>query len=110
MPDDFYPSDEYETDGWDPGLTFSQPAEVLRDLSLTKAQKRAILASWASDARAVVDAPSLRQLDDGTILDIDTILDALKQLDADQVDPRGSPLGGCGLPPGGQWSIAIHPG
>ena len=88
MLDDFYPSDEYETDGWDRGLEFSEPNDVVRDPSLTTAQKRAILASWASDARAVADAPSLRQLDDGTILDIDTILDALKQLDGNTAAPE----------------------
>jgi hypothetical protein len=88
MLDDCYPSDEYETDGWDTELTFSQPGEVVRDPSLTKAQKRAVLASWASDAHAVVDAPSLRRLDDGTTLEIDAILDALKQLDRNPVDAR----------------------
>jgi hypothetical protein len=92
MLDDFYPSDEYETDGWEAGLTFSQPNDVVRDPSLTTAQKRAILASWASDARAVADAPSRRQLDDGTMLDIDDILDALKQLDREQGAVRTSPL------------------
>ena len=104
MPDDFYTSDEYETDGSDAGLTFSQPAEVLREPSLTTPQKRAILASWASDARAVIDAPSLRQLDDGTILDIDTILDALKQLDRDP----GVPPPWLPTPRGGRRSTGAH--
>ena len=91
MLDDFYPSDEYETDGWGAGLVFCQPVDVVRDPSLTTAQKRAILASWASDARAVANSPSLRRLDDGTMLDIDTILDALKQLDREQAAVRTLP-------------------
>lgn len=92
MLNDFYPSDEYETDAWDVALKSLRPADILKDASLTTAQKRAILASWASDARAVPDAPSLRRMDDGTTLDIDTILDALKQLDGEPVAPRPAPL------------------
>ncbi|WP_051960542.1 hypothetical protein [Devosia riboflavina] len=82
MQDDFYPSDEYETP---PEPTISgygqRPDDVVDDTTLTLAQKRAILASWASDARAVIDAPALRQLDNGDVVDIDSILDALKRLD-----------------------------
>jgi len=88
MLDDFYPSDEYETEVWDAALKSSRPVDILKDPSLTIAKKRAILASWASDARAVPDAPSLRKLDDGTTLDIDAILDALKQLDGEPVATR----------------------
>lgn len=91
MLDDFYPSDEYETNGWHSAPKASRPADILRDPGLTAAEKRGILASWASDARAVLDAPSLRRLDDGTLLDIDTILDALKQLDGDPVAPQSAP-------------------
>ena len=58
-----------------------RPADVLVDKTLSKADKRAILASWASDARAVEDAPALRQLDDHSLVDIDQILEALKRLD-----------------------------
>ncbi|KQN73447.1 hypothetical protein [Devosia sp. Leaf64] len=88
MLDAFYPSDEYETEVLDAALKTSRPVDILRDSSLTIAQKRAILASWASDARAVPDAPSLRKLDNGTTLDIDAILDALKQLDNEPVAAR----------------------
>ena len=91
MLDDFYPSDEYETDGWDSAPKTSRPADIIRDPNLTTAEKRGILASWASDARAVIDAPSLRRLDDGTLLDIDTILDALKQLDGDPAARHAAP-------------------
>lgn len=83
MQDDFYPSDEYETPREDAEIAgFGQrPDDIVDDPTLTLAQKRAILASWASDARAVVNAPALRQLDNGDVVDIDTILDALKRLD-----------------------------
>ena len=40
-------------------------SEVLANPDLTVAERRAILASWASDARAVEDAPQLRQLENG---------------------------------------------
>jgi hypothetical protein len=58
---------------------------------MTVEEKRSLLASWASDARGVVDAPALRQLDNGAIVFIDDILDALKQLD--ESGGRPSPAG-----------------
>lgn len=45
-----------------PAVGFGHPREVLKDPLLNGAQKRAILASWASDASAVQDEPSLRWL------------------------------------------------
>jgi hypothetical protein len=44
-------------------------------------EKRAILASWASDAHAVPHVPALRQLPDGSIVKLDDILQALRNLD-----------------------------
>jgi len=38
---------------------------VLHHPSLSHAARRVILASWASDVRAVEDAPWLRRLDNG---------------------------------------------
>jgi hypothetical protein len=80
---DLYPSDEYESD--DPTTSISarlsNPRDVLLDPLLSTEAKRALLASWASDRRAVEDRPALRRLDDGTQLHIDDILDALKALD-----------------------------
>lgn len=58
-----------------------RPDDVLAATYLTTDEKRALLASWASDARAVTDAPALRRLDDGQLIEIDEILAALKQLD-----------------------------
>lgn len=45
-----------------PAVGFGHPREVLKDPLLEEAQKRAILASWASDASAVQDEPTLRWL------------------------------------------------
>jgi hypothetical protein len=82
---DFYPSDEYASDEV-VNSPLSSPAEVLLDRSMPKEAKRALLAAWASDLRAVENQPALRQLGDGTFLHIDDILDALKALDT-STDP-----------------------
>ncbi|MGB3339106.1 MAG: hypothetical protein WBA73_18170 [Devosia sp.] len=80
---DFYPSDEYETEEFGEGsaVVICSPRQVLLDRTLSTDQKRALLASWASDLRAVENHPALRRLDDGTVLYIDDILEALKALD-----------------------------
>lgn len=61
---------------------FSHPDDVLADLELTVPEKRSLLASWVSDANAVPNLPSLRQLPDGTVIKAEDILRALKTLDA----------------------------
>ena len=43
-----------------PASAFAHPMDVVRDADLTLNEKRAILASWASDACAVEAAPELR--------------------------------------------------
>ncbi len=58
----------------------------LSDLRLTTAEKKTILASWISDARAVENAPALRRLDSGAVVEVDAILRAPKQ------PPRWTPL------------------
>jgi hypothetical protein len=65
-----------------PGLAFSHPDEVLDHPELSDAERRAILASWASDARAVEDAHWMRCLDNGSIVSLAEVLDALRKLDA----------------------------
>lgn len=64
--------------------TFAHPDEVVDDQELTLADKRSLLASWASDALAVEDAPSLRQLASGAVVRVDDVLAALKSLDLDK--------------------------
>jgi hypothetical protein len=61
---------------------FQRPDEVLADPRMSTDEKRALLASWASDARGVPGLPSMRQLEDGSLVDVDEILHALKALDA----------------------------
>lgn len=60
---------------------FGHPDDVLSSPDLSPAEKRALLASWISDARAVENAPALRRLDNGATVSLDDILQALKSLD-----------------------------
>jgi hypothetical protein len=78
---DLYPSDEYASEEGASSRP-SHPVDVLLDPRMPLEAKRALLAGWASDLRAVENQPALRRLDDGTLLHIDDILDALKALDS----------------------------
>ena len=44
-----------------PGTVFDHPRDVVADAALSLSEKRAILASWASDAAAVTSNPALRE-------------------------------------------------
>jgi hypothetical protein len=75
-----------------PGTVFSHPRDVVSHPGLTLAEKRAILASWASDASAIASCPALRAPAGlRTPVHIDDILDALRTLD--QNGPRHPPGG-----------------
>jgi hypothetical protein len=63
-----------------PAQMFNHPAEVVNDPDLTLNQKRAILASWASDACAVEAAPALRMGRKAPVA-FDEIMEALRSLD-----------------------------
>jgi hypothetical protein len=65
-----------------PADAFSHPQEVVADPDLSINEKRAILASWASDASAVEAMPALRRSPAGRAVTFDEIMDALKELDA----------------------------
>ena len=52
---------------------------------MTVADKRKILARRASDAHAVENAPFLRQLDDGSVVQVNEILAALRALDGEEM-------------------------
>lgn len=67
-----------------PAAAFNHPDEVLSHSGLTVAEKRAILASWASDAHAVDDMPWLRQLECGARISLSDVLSALRSLDAEE--------------------------
>jgi hypothetical protein len=62
-------------------LLFAHPSEVLSDWELGVSGKRSLLASWVSDAFAVENSPSLRQLARGAVVCVGDIMDALKSLD-----------------------------
>ncbi|MGA9089709.1 MAG: hypothetical protein WB420_11435 [Bradyrhizobium sp.] len=76
-----------------PGSVFDHPRDVLADETLSRAEKRAILASWASDAAAVTSNPALRTLPGAkTPVSIDEILEALSSLDhSPRTPPGGKP-------------------
>jgi hypothetical protein len=65
-----------------PAQAFAHPRDVLADPDLTINEKRAILASWASDACAVEAAPGLRRAPGSQKpVSVDEILEALRELD-----------------------------
>lgn len=68
-----------------PAGAFRTPLEVVEDPDMTTQEKRAILASWASDACAVEAAPELRQPPSAPVVRFDEIIDALKRLDGETV-------------------------
>src|SRR3954449_8239051 len=67
-----------------PAQAFSHPSDVVNDPDLTLNEKRAILASWASDACAIDSVPALRRAptQSGKPVTFDDIMDALRALDA----------------------------
>lgn len=74
-----------------PRTVFDHPRDVVADASLSIGEKRAILASWASDAAAVTSNPALRELPGShRKVSIDDVLEALASLDP---RPNGPPGG-----------------
>ncbi|CDX20617.1 conserved hypothetical protein [Mesorhizobium sp. ORS 3324] len=69
-----------------PARHFNHPDEVVGDRTLDIQEKRAILASWASDACAVESMPALRKPPRAASpVTFDAVMDALRFLD----DSRG---------------------
>ncbi len=80
-----------------PGTVFEHPRDVVADPKLSIAEKRAILASWASDASAIASCPAMRAPPGlRAPVTIDEILEALNALDG---GPRHPP---ANHPPGGK--------
>src|ERR1051325_4414900 len=74
-----------------PAGAFAHPRDVVADPDLTLNEKRAILASWASDACAVEAAPALRRPPGSRqTVSVDAILDALRDLDKAATDAAGT--------------------
>jgi hypothetical protein len=65
-----------------PAQAFEHPSHVVNDPDLTLNEKRAVLASWASDACAIEAAPSLRHVPGGkNPVPFDDVMEALRTLD-----------------------------
>ena len=64
-----------------PAGAFRTPMDVVADPDMTVQEKRAILASWASDACAIEAAPALRSPPSAPTVHFDDVMDALKKLD-----------------------------
>jgi hypothetical protein len=74
-----------------PGSVYDHPRDVVEDPTITIGEKRAILASWASDAASVASNPALRELPGShRMVTIDEVLEALSALDH---GPKGPPGG-----------------
>jgi hypothetical protein len=74
-----------------PGTIFEHPRDVVVHPKLSTSEKRAILASWASDASAIASCPALRApVGLKAPITIDEILEALSELDR---GPRNTPGG-----------------
>jgi hypothetical protein len=67
-----------------PSKAFSHPLDIVRDPDMTVAEKRAVLASWASDACAIESNPALRAATTGNVVSYDDIIDALQSLDVER--------------------------
>lgn len=74
---------------------FDHPRDVLAAAHLSEQEKRAILASWASDQCAVESIPALRHYPgSGGAVTLADVLAALKSLDADKGEDFENPPSG----------------
>ena len=72
-----------------PAQAFEHPSQVINDPDLTLNEKRAILASWASDACAIEASPSLRCVPGGkSAVRFDDVMEALLVLDKEARQQR----------------------
>jgi hypothetical protein len=73
-----------------PCTVFEHPSDVVPHPNLTLAEKRATLASWASDASTIASCPALRSPEGlKAPVSIDSILEALCELDGHPRNPPG---------------------
>jgi hypothetical protein len=73
-----------------PGTVFDHPRDVVAHSTLSSAEKRAVLSSWASDASAIASRPALHvQVGLKAPVTIDEILEALRELDGGPRHPPG---------------------
>ncbi|WP_134500371.1 hypothetical protein [Microvirga pakistanensis] len=76
------------------GRVFAHPQDVVAAQDLSREEKRAALASWASDVWAVDSLPGLRHCPGlaGRTVPVDAVLDALRSLDPEAANAA------CGRP------------
>ena len=70
-----------------PANAFADPMAVVDDQDLTLTEKRAILSSWASDARSVENVLNRAE----GVVRLDDVLDAIKELDRRYGDLKSRP-------------------
>lgn len=74
-----------------PAAAYASPGDVLRDTDLTTNEKKAVLASWASDACAVDSKPAWRQPPGfSQPVSFDDIMSALQELDRSTIRNQGT--------------------
>lgn len=72
-------------------FSYRHPFEVARHPSLEPEVKRAILASWASDAAAVPSQPALRQPPDlDRSIPVDDVFAAMRLVDREQASRQST--------------------
>jgi len=95
------------------GLAFGHPLDVVSDPNLTLAEKRAILASSASDASAIASCPSLRAPEGlKAPVTIDEILEAnAPWTKAPGTRPAAGPCGSdrSNVPRPRRWTVENRP-
>lgn len=75
-----------------PTSHFEHPTDVLRAAHLSQQEKRAILASWASDQYAVESIPALRHYPGSRgAVTLADVMGALKSLDAEEGEELKNP-------------------
>jgi hypothetical protein len=96
MEETMRPTTAFDDNGFDstallhPGTVFDHPRDVVAHPSLSISEKRAIQASWASDASAIASCPALRAPDGlNAPVTIDAVLEALCGLDGGPRHPPG---------------------
>src|ERR1700733_6356983 len=73
-----------------PGTIYAHPRDVVADPALSLGEKRAILASWASDASAIASCPALlAPAGLKAPVTTDEVLEALCELDGGPRHPPG---------------------
>jgi hypothetical protein len=87
------PFELYLDDLLHPARAFAHPRDVVADSNLTVNEKRAVLASRASDACAVEATPALRHAPGAAgAVSVDEILEALRLLDKEADAADGSTM------------------